>query len=704
MSGIEVTGIEPVGTNTKSKGGLVQTKCGRPQVVAEGCDPPGDLFSFFSELEGDGWPGSGHAPPALGVSDEVASAAFQEMDFDATNLTCDDTELGGIDCGIDLGGKGYLPLFHASPPGGKPAVLSWAMVGGEVFYRPCGLSCAGRHSLAGVPLQLNPCKIFDECFGHPRGQDTRGSYIFDGVVNGFRIVDTSYDGSYFRTNYDSVKVPGVKAKLDELYRDELVHGKVIKVEDQPQCVHALGAISKPDGGVRPITDCKRGPVSDVYNSINAHMLDTCQKFSYISIDHVTDTMTRGMHFGVVDIRAAYRSIAIHPDDRGKQGFVWDLDGVEDYYHDCAMAFGTRCSPFIFTQITEFVIRCLERRGITGVFGYLDDYLVTGDTYEDTVWKQGELIGLLRDLGFHIQWKKLVTPATKAIYLGMLLDSVDMTVSLPQEKVARLKTLVEGVRDKKVITRKDLEVLCGHLAHASQVVRGGRTFSRRVINLLKFLPDKVKSVRIPDWFRDDVVWWCRFCDVFNGGAKVINHLELPNTVVETDSSLTGFGASAGDDWLLGVWDPTSEKVDMNIPIRPPIPAHHMVEPPDEYDSEDTINLLELWPVIAAAHRWGQSWSGCKVVVMTDNTQVQRCVNTGRSKGIKTMWWLRELFWLSVIFNFHIVARRIKGSDNVLPDYLSRYFDPKFVGVIPSALVMSLCCFRRGLAKEAVAVPT
>ena len=81
------------------------------------------------------------------------------------------------------------------------------------------------------------------------------------------------------------------------------------------------------GALGRITDCKRGPADDVIDSINAHMLSTCQKFSYLSIAQVTDCMEENMYFGVVDIRAAYRSIAVHPDDRDKQGFVWEIDGV-----------------------------------------------------------------------------------------------------------------------------------------------------------------------------------------------------------------------------------------------------------------------------------------------------------------------------------------------------------------------------------------
>ena len=46
------------------------------------------------------------------------------------------------------------------------------------------------------------------------------------------------------------------------------------------------------------------------------------------------------------------------------------------------------------------------------------------------------------------------------------------------------------------TRRQLEMLAGNLVHASVVVCGGRTFSRRVINVIKALPDRVHTYTIP----------------------------------------------------------------------------------------------------------------------------------------------------------------------------------------------------------------
>ena len=88
---------------------------------------------------------------------------------------------------------------------------------------------------------------------------------------------------------------------------------------------------------------------------------------------------------------------------------------------------------------------------------------------------------------------MVAPSQVVRYLGLDLDSVKMEVRLPQDKVYKARTLVQRFRGLLVFTKKELMELCGCLAHASQVVKGGRTFSRRLINLLKFIPKGRKGV-------------------------------------------------------------------------------------------------------------------------------------------------------------------------------------------------------------------
>ena len=47
-----------------------------------------------------------------------------------------------------------------------------------------------------------------------------------------------------------------------------------------------------------------------------------------------------------------------------------------------------------------------------------------------------------------------------------------------------------------------------------------------------------------------------------------------------------------------------------------------------------------------------------------------LNKGSCKNPTAMDWLREIFWLSAIYNFRLTSRHITGLANVFADRLSR----------------------------------
>ena len=62
---------------------------------------------------------------------------------------------------------------------------------------------------------------------------------------------------------------------------------------------------------------------------------------------------------------------------------------------------------------------------------------------------------------------------------------------------------------------------------------------------------------------------------------------------------------------------------------------------------------IWnSLIIAARHWGPSWTNKRICVETDNTQAMVFINKGSCKNPIPMYWLWELFWLSVRHNFHL----------------------------------------------------
>lgn len=84
----------------------------------------------------------------------------------------------------------------------------------------------------------------------------------------------------------------------------------------------------------------------------------------------------------------------------------------------------------------------------------------------------------------------------------------------------------------------------------------------------------------------------------------------------------------------------------------------------------INELEAFSVALAARRWAPLWRNKRVLILCDNATTVSCLNKCSARNAILMTFLRELFWLSAKFNFHLVARHIPGKSNVLADHVSR----------------------------------
>ena len=75
-----------------------------------------------------------------------------------------------------------------------------------------------------------------------------------------------------------------------------------------------------------------------------------------------------------DVKADYRNISIHPDDRYFVGMKWR----DCFYVDLELPFGLRWVPFIFNSVAEAVEWILKHNYlISPLLHYLVDYLIIG---------------------------------------------------------------------------------------------------------------------------------------------------------------------------------------------------------------------------------------------------------------------------------------------------------------------------------------
>lgn len=524
-----------------------------------------------------------------------------------------------------------------------------------------------NHLIGGLPSQLNASAWLAE-LAYERDAWLK-SYIRKGVLFGFDIVDSCDDiEPYDRSNYLSVFNDPAKEFIDTIIQKELAEGKYIVADERPRCIHSLGAVPKAGGGFRPITDCRQ-PLGI---SVNNFMEGTAQYFKYHTVDQVQDLIYPNCYSCTVDIESAYRTVSINPQHRQVQGIRWVCDLKETLLLDTRLCFGIKSAPFIFNQISVFVVRCMMRRGFRMIINYLDDFLCVGSTFDECQYAQEVLVHLLHYLGFKVAWHKCSSPQKITRYLGIDFDSIRMQLHIPNDKLEKLYSEIQYFEHKSRATRKQLQRLCGILSYCSRVVRGGRTFSHRLISMLKGTEHK-RRMKLSSWLKSDLLWWKSFSNIFNGTTTIIKYNFGSGPTIATDSSLRGYGLVLRDrdilDWQAG-WYNTSDKPQLCSEIIQEHDHWKNVNKPLLSHLDDNINFLELLPVWQSVLRFGPSYRGCHLVLYVDNTQVISMVNCGRSVNISCMCLIREIFWLCVFFDIFLTARYLPGIENSLADYLSR----------------------------------
>ena len=136
-----------------------------------------------------------------------------------------------------------------------------------------------------------------------------------------------------------------------------------------------------------------------------------------------------------------------------------------------------------------------------------------------------------------------------------MHSVQQLARLPPDKIDRIQRLLQQWSRKKTCTRRDLESLIGSLHHACRVVVPGRTFLRRMIDLLCCFRHRNHPIRLNVDFHRDLQWWLSFFKEWNGVSFFLSPAvsPLPDLVVSSDAfGSYGFGALWRTEWFCSSW--------------------------------------------------------------------------------------------------------------------------------------------------------
>lgn len=143
----------------------------------------------------------------------------------------------------------------------------------------------------------------------------------------------------------------------------------------------------------------------------------------------------------LDLKDAYHCVKLIDHDYQKYlRFLYN----DKLYQFTVYPNGLSSCPRHFTKLLKHILCVLREKGHLIII-FIDDLLIIATSYEKSCISVLETIQLLTELGFTINIDKFVLiPAQKAVFLGFVLNSVDTTITLTQEKTHNIFTCISNL--------------------------------------------------------------------------------------------------------------------------------------------------------------------------------------------------------------------------------------------------------------------
>ena len=408
----------------------------------------------------------------------------------------------------------------------------------------------------------------------------------------------------------------------------------LSVHENGQCISPIFVTPKPDGSHRLI-----------FNFKNCNQAVQHRHFKMDTLNSVVNLISPGAYFASLDLKHAYYTIPIAVEQRKYLKFLW----AGNLYEFNALPMGLTSSPRIFTKVMKPPLAQIRKLG-GSISGYIDDFFIAGQSREECARTVDETIRLFIRLGFYVHpVKSDIVPTQSLTFLGFILNSLSMTITLTQEKRNRLKSLCSEILNGDFFPIRYVAKVIGKIVSSFPGVEFGRLHYRhlerdKIQALAVSKGDYDAMMQLSSRAREELNWWC--INIMHVYRK-ITHPSYSHSF-QVDASENGWGISCNTDDSLnsnGLWSQDQQSLH--------------------------INVRELYVVFICLNIFCKDMSATHIRFEIDNTTAVAYLND--MGGCKSMncdavankiwsWCIDRDLWVSAV--------HIPGKLNVTADALSR----------------------------------
>lgn len=379
---------------------------------------------------------------------------------------------------------------------------------------------------------------------------TSDPYILD-MVKGYKIQFESIATQLQEQNqiqFSDVEAESVQQEIEKL----LSKGVIVLCDTVPDDAFISNIFVRPksDGTYRMILNLSK---------LNPHIVYA--HFKMDSLQSVIQMMTPMCFMASCDIKDAYYSVGVTLSDQKYLVFKWR----GNYYQYTCFPNGLASAPRDFTKLLKPALSTLRKQGHQSV-AYIDDFYLQGNSKVECMKNVEATVNLLTSLGFVIHPEKSVlVPRQQINFLGFILDSRSMTVSLPAEKETRIIDLCNQlIALKRPIIRFTAQVIGTLISVFPAVPMGPMHYRQLELDKSYALKQNYGNfdakMKLSDASLSELRWWTLY---IRKSESSINKPK-PHKTITSDASNAGFGFWSGhkDNGGQGQWKDDEKELDIN----------------------------------------------------------------------------------------------------------------------------------------------
>ena len=291
-------------------------------------------------------------------------------------------------------------------------------------------------------------------FSFWQGTIQASEFVLDIIGNGYKILFRETPLPYSIENRSSARRQDgfVEGAISELMSRDCLR----EVSDYPQSCNPLHVAVQSSGKLRLILDLTQ---------LNKFVVKKSVK--YEDLRTVLQLFSPCMFVFSFDLKSAYHYIDICEEHTKFLSFQWpSVDGAIKFYEFKVLPFGLTSAPYVFSKVMRQLVKFWRGCGSLALM-YLDDGIGGNSSGESAKNISVQVCKDLASAGFTCNDEKSNwEPVQKLVSLGTVLDFETGLVSIPEERILKLKSSIDFCLQNNFISTRGLAPITGQIISMS----------------------------------------------------------------------------------------------------------------------------------------------------------------------------------------------------------------------------------------------